>query len=88
MVIAAGGCGRLLRRVRRSPRPTLRWKARTARPRRPSLDDPLIWLAHSLRTLVTSRGRPHGVPVAQRMLGQMRLFAAREFEGATAGWAC
>jgi hypothetical protein len=48
---------------------------------------PLIWLAHSLRTLVPPRGRLHGVPVAQRMLGQMRLFVAREFGGAAAGWA-
>jgi hypothetical protein len=54
----------------------------------PALTVPLIWLAHSLRTLVTPRGRLRVVPVAQRMLGQMRLFAAREFGGAAAGWAC
>jgi len=49
---------------------------------------PLIWLAHSVRTLVPPRGRLHGAPAAQRMPGQMRLFAAREFEGAAARWAC
>jgi hypothetical protein len=48
----------------------------------------LIWLSHSLRTLVTPRGRLHGMPVARRMLGQMRLFAAEEFDGAAVGWAC
>jgi hypothetical protein len=34
------------------------------------------------RIVVTPRGRLRGAPAAQRMLAQMRLFTARQFEGA------
>jgi hypothetical protein len=35
--------------------------------------------------IAAPRGRLHGLLVAWRMLGQVRLFAGR---GAAAGWAC
>jgi hypothetical protein len=53
-----------------------------------ALTVPLIWLAHLLRISVTPRGGLHGGPVGQHMSYQMRLFAAGEFDGAAARWAC
>jgi hypothetical protein len=38
--------------------------------------------------LVTPRGGLHGGPVGQHMSYQMRLFAAGEFDGTAARWAC
>jgi hypothetical protein len=63
-------------------------RPRPARPRRPSLGGRADLTGSLLVHIAAPRGRLHGLPVAWRMLGQVRLFAAREFRGAAAGWAC
>jgi hypothetical protein len=73
-------------RVRRSPRRTLALRRpRPARPRRPSLGGPADLTGSLVAHIATPRGRLHGLPMAQRMLGQVQLSAAREFGGAAAG---
>jgi hypothetical protein len=76
-------------RVRRSQRRALALRrSRPARPRCRSLGGRADLAGSLLVHIAAPRGSLHGLPVAWRMLGQVRLFAGREFRGAAAGWAC